>query len=221
MEVTSRRDLGLVLSAVGTVLLWGIGVLIAVGLTNEPNDNVSDQQFLTYVQHHDNAIITGSWLFMAGCVTFVVFGAFLRDRLMRYEGGGGIASSIAYAGTIGVGVSALGFFAPKAAAAISASDISPATAGAAFHLTDAFFMSTELLAILPTAAVAVIAFRTGVLPRWWAVVSALVAVLLFIGPIGWAGLIFGMPLWTLGTGCMLGLRRSRSLPVHAAAPVAS
>jgi hypothetical protein len=213
--------MGLVLSAVGAVVLWAAGLFIAVGMTNEPNDNATDQQFLTYLQHHDNAIIAGSWLFMVGCVTFIVFGAFLRDRLMRYEGGGGIASSIAYAGTIGFAVAGLGIFAPKGAVAISANDVSASTTAAMYHLTDGFFMSAELMAILPTAAVAVIALRTGVLPRWWAIVSALLAVVLLIGPIGWAGLIFGMPVWTLGTGCMLGLRRSRSLPVHAAAPVTS
>jgi type IV secretory pathway TrbD component len=38
-----------------------------------------------------------------------------------------------------------------------------------------------------------------VLPRWWAAFSGLVAVVLLIGPIGWLGLIFGVPIWTLGT----------------------
>ena len=212
--------MGLVLSAVGSVVLWAAGLFIAVGMTNEPNDNASDQQFLTYVQHHDNAIIAGSWLFMVGCITFICFGAFLRDRLMRYEGGSGIGSSIAYAGTIGFGVTGLGIFAPKASAAIAANDISAATAATVFHLTDAFFMSAELMAILPTAAVAAIALRTGVLPKWWAAVSGLLALVLLIGPIGWAGLIFGMPLWTLVTGCLLGLRRSRSVAMGAVAPVA-
>jgi type IV secretory pathway TrbD component len=38
-----------------------------------------------------------------------------------------------------------------------------------------------------------------VLPRWWAGFSGLVAVVLIVGPIGWIGLIFGLPIWTLGT----------------------
>ena len=37
------------------------------------------------------------------------------------------------------------------------------------------------------------------LPRWWAAFSGLVAVVLLIGTIGWLGLIFGVPIWTLGT----------------------
>jgi type IV secretory pathway TrbD component len=56
----------------------------------------------------------------------------------------------------------------------------------------------------------------GLLPRWWAAFSALVAVVLVIGPIGWAALIFGMPVWTLGTSLFVLLRA----PVRARAAAA-
>ena len=65
------------------------------------------------------------------------------------------------------------------------------------------------------AGAAVLAFRTKVLPQWWAALMVLVAVVLVIGPIGWAGLIFGLPVWTLGTSVMLlrsnGARRSEAV----------
>jgi len=64
---------------------------------------------------------------------------------------------------------------------------------------DLFFVGAELAAILPVAAFAIVAWRTRVLPRWWAAFAGLVAVVLIVGPIGWLGLIFGVPLWTLGT----------------------
>jgi len=64
---------------------------------------------------------------------------------------------------------------------------------------DLFFVTTELAAVLPLAVVAVVAWRTRALPRWWAALSGLVAMVLLIGPIGWIGLIFGLPIWTLGT----------------------
>jgi len=50
---------------------------------------------------------------------------------------------------------------------------------------------------------AVVAFRTKVLPKWWAILMVLVAIVLLIGPIGWAGLIFGVPIWTLVTAGMM------------------
>ncbi len=49
-----------------------------------------------------------------------------------------------------------------------------------------------------------IAFRTSVLPKWWAAFSILIAVVLLVGPIGWAALIFGTPVWLLGTGLIVG-----------------
>ena len=42
-----------------------------------------------------------------------------------------------------------------------------------------------------------------------------VAVVLVIGPIGWAALIFATPIWTLGTSFML-LRSNARRPVAAA-----
>jgi hypothetical protein len=50
---------------------------------------------------------------------------------------------------------------------------------------------------------AVVALRTRVLPKWWAIVAIVIAVVLVIGPIGWAALIFAMPLWLLGTSWLL------------------
>jgi type IV secretory pathway TrbD component len=41
------------------------------------------------------------------------------------------------------------------------------------------------------------------LPRWWAYFAVLIAIVLVIGPIGWAALIFGTPLWILGTTWLL------------------
>ena len=51
--------------------------------------------------------------------------------------------------------------------------------------------------------------RAAPTPRWWGVFSGLIAVVLWIGPIGWAALIFGLPAWTLGTAVLL-VRAPRS-----------
>jgi len=51
-----------------------------------------------------------------------------------------------------------------------------------------------------------VAWRTRILPRWWAAFGGLVAAVLVVGPIGWLGLIFGVPIWTLGTSLFVLLR---------------
>jgi len=74
-----------------------------------------------------------------------------------------------------------------------------------------------LAGILPLAAVAIVAWRTRVLPRWWAAFAGLVAAVLVVGPIGWLGLIFGVPLFTLGTSLFVLLRSPERMRTAAAA----
>src|SRR5262249_23496320 len=88
-------------------------------------------------------------------------------------------------------------------AAINDTEISAATAGMFHHLGDLFFVGAEIAMIVPLVAIAILAFRTAVVPRWWGVFGALVAIVLWVGPIGWAGLVFGTPLWVLGTTALL------------------
>jgi hypothetical protein len=89
------------------------------------------------------------------------------------------------------------------AGAINKSDISAATAGTFHRIGDAFFVGAELGLVVPFVAVAVLAWRTRVVPRWWAALGGFAALVLLIGPIGWAALIFGTPIWILGTTVFL------------------
>ena len=54
-----------------------------------------------------------------------------------------------------------------------------------------------------------VALRSRIFPKAWAWFSFLFAVILVIGPIGWAALIFGLPIWVLGTTFFL-TRRSET-----------
>jgi type IV secretory pathway TrbD component len=62
-----------------------------------------------------------------------------------------------------------------------------------------------------------VAWRTRVLPRWWAAVSELLVIVLVVGPIGWLGLIFGLPIWTLGTSLFVLLGSRQQMQAAAAA----
>ena len=87
--------------------------------------------------------------------------------------------------------------------------------GGAHLLTDGVTAKLALVAVMVSFAVLVL--RTAIVPRWWAYVSLLVGVVLVIGPIGWAALIFGTPIWALVTGFML----DRKVGAPATAPVAA
>jgi hypothetical protein len=185
------------------VALWVAGIILLTH--NGPADDATGAQILHWYRSDTNAILIGGWSFMLGCLAFLCFVAGLCDRL-RLPGlvlaGAGMASAF------GMLVAAV-----DVAGAIDKTDIGASTAATFHHAIDLFFVSAELAAIVPLGAVAVVAWRTRALPRWWAAVSGLVAVVLAIGPIGWAALIFGLPVWTLGTALfvLVGTRRRASV----------
>ena len=186
------------------VALWVVGiVLLSKG---GPASHASGGDILAWYQSHTTKILFGGWIFMLGCLSFITFMAGVRTRLVEAVGPSSQLPSLAFVG----GALAAGFGMLTAAVdvcgAINKTDISASTAAALHNSTDVFFVCVELAAILPLAAVAIAAWRTRVLPRWWAAISALVAVVLIIGPIGWLGVIFGIPLWTLGTSLFVLLR---------------
>jgi hypothetical protein len=180
------------------VVLWVVGIVVQESGTI-PEEGAADAAYLTHVNDDANTILTGGWIFMLGCLAFIVFAIVLRDRLAEAEGGTRLFTNIAFIGAVMVGAFGLLLPGPEIAAAISADDISASTAAALSNLSDAFFVAAELSAILLMLGAGMLALRSTVLPRWWAWVSFLLGLVLVIGPIGWAGLIFGLPIWTLVT----------------------
>jgi hypothetical protein len=201
------------LSGVLAVGLWIVGIIVVNH--NSPADHATDQQILDYYKSNENWVLLGGWLFILGCLAFIWFAAVLRERLLAAEGtAAGTTTTIAFVGAVAAAIFGMLVPSPDIAAAINKDDISAATAGALHNSTDAFFVCAELAAVLLFVGAAVLAFRTKVLSKWWAVLMVLVAVVLVIGPIGWAGLIFGLPVWTLGTSVML-LRSGGARPTEA------
>jgi hypothetical protein len=199
----------LVVAAVVTVALWILGLVVGEGLPSNLADNASDAQVLAWVQGNANDIIVGAWLFMLGCVAFLVFAGLVRERLANVEGGNHVLANIAFGGALATAILGIGTNA-DITSAINKNDTSPAAAAAFHHIGDLFFMGAEVMLIAFIGTASVLAWRTAVLPRWWAVFGMIVAVVLAIGPIGWAALIFGTPIWTLGTSLPVGRRPRRS-----------
>lgn len=189
-----------------TVALWVVG--LALLTSHQPGDHATGGEILAWYKAHTGTILLGGWLFMVGCLGFVAFVAGLGQRLA--------APALALVGAAIAGVAGMLTAAVDVAGGIDKNDIGPATAATFHHAADIFFITAELAAILPLAVVAVVAWKTRVLPRWWAAFSGLVAVVLVVGPVGWLGVIFGMPIWTLGTSLFV-LRGARARMQTAAA----
>ncbi|HJQ50236.1 MAG TPA: hypothetical protein VJ838_06975, partial [Gaiellaceae bacterium] len=188
------------------VALWIVGVILIN--RNGPADHATGSQILAWYKADSDKVVVGGWLFMLGCLSFVSFVAGLRVWHAEAVGTASQLPGLALAGAAMAGVMGLLTAGVDLTGGIDKNDIDPTTATTFHHAVDIFFVGAELAAILPVAAVALMAWRTRVMPRWWAAFGGLVAVVLIVGPIGWIGLIFGLPLWTLGTSLFVLLRRS-------------
>jgi hypothetical protein len=208
----------LLLPAVVAVGLWIAGLVVINKFSDKIPHHPTDAQLLTWIQGNQNPVISGAWLWMVGCLSFLWFIALLRPRLAEAEGGQHTYTTLAFAGGAAATVFGLLVQAGDLGAAIDQDSISAATAGVMHNASDMFFVCAELALIPFFVGLAVVSFRTGVLPKWWAAFSILIAVVLLIGPIGWAALIFGTPVWLLATGLIVGSKpRARQRPVVPAA----
>lgn len=194
------------LAGVLAVVLWALGVVVIggghLGLPGGvPEESAND--VLAHFRENADAAVSGGWLFMLGSLAFLWFAGMLRGRLHAAEGERATFTSIAFAGGVATGVFALGLPTGGIVAGLGVDQLGAPEAAALNALETAFFVGAELAAIVLLAAGAVVALRTAVLPRWWAAASIVLAIWLVVGPIGWIGLLAGLPLWTVLTSLLL------------------
>jgi hypothetical protein len=206
------------LAAPLAIAFWIVGLVVTNSFSDKIPNRATDEQLLSWVQGNAKPILFGGWLFMIGCLALIWFAAILRSRLAEAEGGAGTFSNLAFAGAVVGAVFGMLTAAGDISSAINKDDVTATAAGTLHNSSDMFFVGAELAMILFFLGCAVVALRTRVLPKWWAIVAIVIAVVLVIGPIGWAALIFAMPLWLLGTSWLL--YRGSSRPHAAAEPVA-
>lgn len=188
------------LSGVLAVVLWVIGIIVyqtAVDMKNPAT-------LLDSYRNEEGSILLGGFLWLLGTFFFFWFLGSLRARLATTEGGILRLTSVAFAGGAAAGVFGFALPGPDMAAAIADSaDLSAPAAEAIRVIGDVFFIGAEMSAAVLLAATGLHALRNGSLPRWLAWVSLLIALVLIVLPIGWAGLLFAFPLWVLVVSYLL------------------
>ena len=196
------------LTGVAAVVLWIIGsYLLEKDDRPEGKDTAA---FVAWVDKNDTAIIVGAIIFGFGVLFFLWMLGSLRASLFAAEGGTGRLATIAFAGGVATAISMMFTVLPHAQAAFDKDDISDTSVDALVHMGDAFFGGVELFAIPLLVATALVTLRYGGLPRWFAWVSLVLALILAIPPIGWFGVIVGLPLWVLLLSVLL-YRQARTL----------
>lgn len=191
------------LSGLVAVALWAIGVVIDES-SSLPGDDPNE--ILSWFQDESNTILVGAFIFMLGSLFFLIFLGALRARLVEAEGRRALLTAIAFGAGIVATAMTLLIPGPNLAGALAEDDLTPEAAQALTVMDDAFFVGAELAAALLLAATGFAILRYGALPRWLAWISFLFALWLLIPPIGWAGLLVGVPLWTIIVALLLWTR---------------
>jgi hypothetical protein len=187
------------LSGVVAVILFVVGSIVFEVVGDTPDDDATAQQYLSYFRDEDGSIWVGAWIFLLGAAFFVWFLGTLRAALYRAEGGIGRIASIAYAGGVGAVLLFAAVIAASISGAIAAEDgenLSPEAAQALWWVGNGFFVTATFFLAAFYAASAVLFVRTRVLPVWFGVVTAILALASAIPFISWAVLLFATPLWT-------------------------
>ncbi len=180
---------------------------VALSSIGTPSDFPGDpDEIVEYYEDQASTVIAGVWLGLLASVALLWFAGALRARLRVAEGGEGRVSAIAFGGGVAAATVEAVADAVNLAAALRADEEGTIDAGAATALYD--FESSIVGVALPMAfivlvgATAVVALRTGVLPRWLGIASILLAVALLVLPIAWA--VTGVAvLWILVVSVLL------------------
>jgi hypothetical protein len=194
------------LAGVVAVVLWVIGTFVAGEVPDEPTE------VLRRFQDDEGRILAGGFIFELGALFFLIFVGALRLRLFTAEGPTGLLTAIAFGAGLAVGIFLLALPGGEMSAAINSDDLDPSSALALANVADIFFIGAELSAALLLVATGLLILRYGPMPRWLAWVSFVIALWLLIPPIGWAGLLVGLPLWTLAVSVLLWMRPARIEP---------
>lgn len=189
------------LTGVAAVVLWIVGTFLLE--KDDRPDGKDTAAFVAWVEQNDTAIIAGAVVFGFGVILFLWMLGSLRATLFAAEGGTGRLSTIAFGSGVATAISMLFTVLPHAQAAFDKDDTSATSVDALVHMGDAFFGGVELFAIPMLVATALVILRYGPLPRWLAWFSLALALVLVIIPIGWLGVIVGLPLWTLLVSVLL------------------
>jgi hypothetical protein len=191
------------LAGVLAVAFWIVGAII----TEDGISGDNGVELLQAYRNNEGQILGGGIIWLIGIVLFFWFLGSLRSRLLAAEGPEGRLTALAFAG--GVAATVCGALFPGASMAASFvddQDLTPSAAVTFNAMGDAFFIAAEYLVPVLLVATALVVLRTrAVLPRWLAWVTLFVALVMLIGPIGWAALIFAFPIWIVVVSILLWL----------------
>lgn len=183
-------------------VLWVASVFLLEGAGN-PADPSSGAEIAEFYRDERTAILIAATLHGLAGFLFLWFVAVVRGVLGALAAPAWLTAATVIGGTAG-GALMLGLMGGHSTGATTDAELlSPDTAIVFWRLAHGFFVGAEIALALFVAALAVLALRRVVLTRWLGWFGVAVAVLLLIPPIGWAALLFLLPVWLVAASVVL------------------
>jgi hypothetical protein len=194
----SRLERWAPLSGIGFVVLWIVGFFVAV--SDSPDFAASPAENLEYYVDHKSDVILGVIVSVLALVLLLWFVGCLRAALVGAEGGVARVAATGFAGgIIGVGLlmASMGMFVMPA---LRLDERDKLTVESATTFMDLGNITYGLAAPLGFGvlffAIALLGFRAAAVPKWWAVITGLLGIVMIVPFVSWS-IGFVLPIWVI------------------------
>jgi hypothetical protein len=195
-------------------VLWVVAVFLLEGAGN-PGDPDGGAEIVEFYRDNRAAILTAATLHGIGGFLFLWFVASVRAVLGALTVPAWLTAATVIGGTAG-GAMMLGMMGGQSAGATTDAELlTPDTAIVFWRVAHVFFVAAELALAVFVGALAILALRRLALTRWLGWFGLVVTILLLIPPIGWAALLFLLPIWLVAVSVVLWRREQENPEVIA------
>jgi hypothetical protein len=183
-------------------VLWVVSLFVLEGAGN-PADPSGGGEIAEFYRDNRTPILIATTLHVLGGFLFLWFVAALRPVLDTGGSPSWLRTAMVVGGTAG-GAMMLAMTGGQSTGATTDSELLTADTAIVFwRLAHGFFVAAEIALAVFLGALSILALRRLVLPRWLGWFGLAITVLLLIPPIGWAALLFLLPLWLIAASVVL------------------
>jgi hypothetical protein len=210
--VRDRLERLALLGGAVAAVLWTASLFVLEGAGNPAGPENGDV-IAEFYRDDRVAILVAATLHGLGGFVFLWFVATLRSLLEATGSPRWLATAMLVGGTAG-GALMLALTGGQSTGATTDSElITPDTAIVFWRLAHGIFVAAELALAVFLGALSILALRRVVLPRWLGWFGLVVTILLLIPPIGWAALLFLLPIWLILASVVLWRRPAAPAPI--------